>query len=440
MVERQPIRAALAAFLGTAIEWYDFYIYGTAAALVFGDVFFATNDPFMGVLASLATFAVGFVARPFGALIFGHLGDKVGRKKSLIITLAVMGIATTLIGILPSFHSVGIMAAVMLVLLRLVQGIAVGGEWGGAVLIATEHAPEKWRTFLASAPQYGSPIGLILATLAFRSVSALPQQDFQSWGWRIPFILSGVLVIVAFIIRAGVNESPEMIAQLNKAKSHDVVPVREVLKTKKKAVVLGIGLSLLGIAGFYFITTLMISYTTTYLNIQRSQILDIISWVGIVELASFPIGSYIATKIGERRLLLLTTGAACLWSAPMMMLVVTGSVANIAIGILVATFLIGAYYAVIASFLPRAFPVRMRYTGISLSFQLCGAIFGGTTPLVGVWLAHAYGVQWGPLAALFALIAGGAFLSIWFLPVEDEAAATDVALGRTNRSAYAANG
>lgn len=418
MVQPQPVRAALAAFLGTAIEWYDYYIYGTAAALVFGDVFFATDDPFVGVLASLATFAVGFVARPFGALVFGHLGDKVGRKKSLVFTLLLMGTATTAIGLLPSFHSIGVTATILLVILRLVQGFVVGGEWGGAVLIATEHAPEKWRTFLAAAPQYGSPIGLILSTLAFRAVSSLPKDDFQSWGWRIPFILSGLLVIVAFIIRAGVNESPEMVAQLAKDRSHETVPVRDVLRTKKKAVVLGIGLSLLGIAGFYFITTFMISYTTTYLKIPKSEILDIISWIGVVQLFATAAGSYVAHRIGERLLLLLATGGAVLWSAPMMMLIITGDISKIAIGILVATVLIGMYYAVIAAYLPRAFPVRMRYTGISLSFQLCGAIFGGTTPIVGVWLAHSYGLQWGPLAALFAVIAGGAFLSIYFLPIE----------------------
>lgn len=438
MAQAQPIRAALAAFLGTAIEWYDYYIYGTAAALVFGDVFFATNDPFMGVLASLATFAVGFVARPFGALVFGHLGDKVGRKKSLVITLLLMGSATTLIGLLPSYHSIGVAATVALVILRLAQGVAVGGEWGGAVLIATEHAPEKWRTFLAAAPQYGSPIGLILSTLAFRAVSSLPQADFQSWGWRIPFILSGLLVIVAFIVRAGVNESPEMVAQLEKDRSHEMVPLREVLKTKKKAVALGIGLSLLGIAGFYFITTFMISYTTTYLKIQKSQILDVISWIGVVQLFATVTGSFIATKIGERRLLLIATGGAFLWSVPMMMLVITGEIPKIATAVLVATFLIGVYYAVIAAYLPRAFPVRMRYTGISLSFQLCGAIFGGTTPIVGVWLAHTYGLQWGPLAGLFALIAGGACASIYFLPVEDEEATVETvaAVGAPN---YALN-
>lgn len=438
MAQPQPIRAALAAFLGTAIEWYDYYIYGTAAALVFGEVFFATNDPFMGVLASLATFAVGFVARPFGALVFGHLGDKVGRKKSLVITLVLMGSATTAIGLLPSFHSIGVTATILLVILRLAQGVAVGGEWGGAVLIATEHAPEKWRTFLAAAPQYGSPVGLILSTLAFRAVSSLPQEDFAAWGWRIPFILSGLLVIVAFIIRAGVNESPEMVAQLERDRSYEMVPVREVLKTKKKAVVLGVGLSLLGIAGFYFITTFMISYTTTYLKIPKSQILDVISWIGVVQLFATATGSYIASKIGERLLLLIATGGAVIWSVPMMMLVITGNISNIAAGVLVATFMIGMYYAVIAAYLPRAFPVRMRYTGISLSFQLCGAIFGGTTPIVGVWLAHTYGLQWGPLAALFAVIAGGAFLSIYFLPIEKAETAAEVG-SAAGQPSYAAN-
>lgn len=420
MQASQPVRAALAAFLGTAIEWYDFYVYGTAAALVFGHVFFATDDPFVGTLAALATFAVGFVARPFGALIFGHLGDKFGRKRSLIITLTVMGGATTLIGLIPSYHSIGVGAAILLVLLRLVQGIAVGGEWGGAVLIAAEHAPPKWRAFLAAAPQYGSPVGLISATLAFRLVSQLPEGDFRSWGWRIPFLVSGLLVAVAFVIRAGVNETPEMVEQLLVKEPHDIVPVREILRTYKTSLLLGVGLCLLGIAGFYFITTLMINYTTTYLSIARSQILDVISWIGVVQIVASATGSWLAMKIGERALLLLTTGAAALWAAPMMMLIVTGSVANIAVGILVATVFIGAYYAVMASFLPRAFPVRMRYTGISLSYQLCGAVFGGTTPLIGIWLTNRFGLSWQPLAAFFAVIAGGTFLSIWLLPIESE--------------------
>jgi MFS family permease len=414
--EHQPFRAALAAFFGTMIEWYDFYCYGTAAALVFGDVFFATGDPLMGTLASLGTFAVGFVARPFGALIFGHLGDKIGRKRSLVITLVLMGVATTLIGLIPSYHSIGISAAVILVLLRLIQGIAVGGEWGGAVLIASEHAPEKWRTIIASAPQYGSPVGLILATLIFRVMSGLPQSDYQSWGWRIPFLISGVLVIVAFIIRRNVNESPELERRKAQGRLSDVAPVRLVFRNHKKALFLGIAFCMLGISGFYFVTTLMITFTTTYLKVSKPDILDIIAWTGVVELLSFPIGSYIAHRIGERKFLMFVTGAATLWALPMMQLVSSGNVANIAIAILVATTFIGGYYAVLSAYLPRAFPVEMRYTGISLSFQICGAIFGGTTPLIGLWVAKSFGAQWLPLGLMFLVITGATFLAAVFLP------------------------
>ncbi|RZS79603.1 putative MFS family arabinose efflux permease [Phyllobacterium myrsinacearum] len=418
-IERQPVRAALGAFVGTMIEWYDFYIYGTAAALVFGDVFFASTDPVMGVLASLGTFAIGFVARPFGALLFGHFGDKVGRKKSLIITLLLMGIATVLIGLLPGFHSIGLTAAVLLVLLRLVQGIAVGGEWGGAVLIAAEHAPPRWRTFLASAPQYGSPVGLILATLAFRTVSDLPQEDFLSWGWRVPFLLSGVLIIFAFIIRAGINESPELLERLKEKSVQSVIPAKEIFRTKKLTLVLGMGLCLLGVAGFYFITTLMMTFTTTSLGVNRSDMLELISWVGVVELFAFPAGSYIATRYGERFLLVAMAGAALLFAIPMMMLIVSANLTNIYIAILGATVFLAAHYAVMAPFLTRAFPVHLRYTGISLCSSLSGAIFSGVTPVIGVWLVHKYGVQWAPLSFLFIFIAGASFVSSLLLPVDD---------------------
>ncbi|UXN07961.1 MFS transporter [Bartonella sp. HY761] len=420
MRKPQPIRAALAAFLGTAIEWYDFYIYGTAAALVFGQLFFPSESSYLGNLAALGTFAVGFIARPFGAAIFGHFGDKLGRRLSLVITLLIMGGVTTLIGALPTYESIGMYAAILLVFLRLIQGIAVGGEWGGAVLIAAEHAPEKWRTFLASAPQYGSPVGLILATLAFRYVSDLPTEDLMSWGWRIPFLASGVLVLLAFIIRLGINESPEMQAQLDSKSSHEIIPIKELLAKKSTALILGIGACILGVAGFYFITTFMINYTTTYLKIEKSTILNIISWVGVVEIISFPIGSFLATRYSERGLLMTMTGLGVIWALPMMLLVVSGSTINIAIAILVATFLVGAYYAVIAPFLPRAFPVRMRYSGISLSYQLCGAIFGGATPMVGVWLAHYFGTNWVPFAGLFGGLALITFLCVWALPIENE--------------------
>lgn len=411
----QPVRAAFAAFVGTSIEWYDFYIYGTAASLVFGDVFFSTESHIVAALASLATFAVGFIARPFGAIVFGHIGDKVGRKKSLIITLLMMGGGSTLIGLLPSYDSIGAIAVVFLVALRFVQGVAVGGEWGGAVLIAAEHAPPKWRTILASVPQYGSSVGLIMSTLAFRFVSDLPREDFYSWGWRIPFVLSGVLLVIAYLIRTGINESPEMLEQLKKDKNHDRVPLREVFQTRRFSFFCGIGACVLGIAGTYFVTTLMISYTTMYLNVDKSAILDIIFWIGFVEFIAIPAATFLATRFGERRILLLLSVSSALWAAPMMMLVATGDIASITIAILVGSFLVGACYGVIPAYLLHAFPVHMRYTGISLSYQLCGAIFGGATPLVGIWLAHTYNAGWLPLAFLFAFLSLATFVCVWLL-------------------------
>lgn len=418
--ERQPIRAALGAFVGTMIEWYDFYVYGTAAALVFGEVFFKSDDRFMGIIASLGTFAIGFVARPVGALLFGHFGDKVGRKNSLIITLLLMGGATVLIGLLPGYDAIGASAAILLIALRLVQGVAVGGEWGGAVLIAAEHAPPKWKTFLASAPQYGSPIGLMLAALAFRTVSDLPREDFLAWGWRIPFLASAVLIIVAFAIRAGIKESPELVKRLEEMPQDDIVPAKEIFRTRGYTLLLGMGLCLLGVAGFYFLTTLMTTFTTESLGISKSDILNVIFWVGVLELVAFPFGSWIATRFNERLLLVAMSAAAFVFAIPMMMLIVTGDLGNIRIGILVGTFFVAAHYAVMAPFLTRAFPVHLRYTGISLSSSLSGAIFSGVTPMVGVWLVKTYGVQWLPLSLLFMVIAGLTLLSSLFLPIEEE--------------------
>lgn len=414
-MKAQPVRAALAAFVGTSIEWYDFYIYGTAASLVFGDVFFSTESHFVATLASLATFAIGFIARPFGAIVFGHLGDKVGRKKSLVITLLMMGGGSTLIGLLPSYAAIGAMSVVLLVALRFVQGIAVGGEWGGAVLIAAEHASPKWRTFLASVPQYGSSVGLIMATAAFRFVSDLPKDDFYSWGWRVPFILSGVLLGIAYMIRAGINESPQMLEQLEKNRDHTRIPLRELLRNRKFSLFCGVGACILGIAGTYFATTLMISYTTTYLFVEKRAILDIIFWIGFVEFIALPFATFLATRYGERNTMVWLSVAAALWAWPMMMLVTTGDITNIAIAILVGSFLSGACYGIIPACLLQAFPVNMRYTGISLSYQLCGAIFGAATPLVGVWLAHSYGAAWLPLACLFAFLSLATLVCVWLL-------------------------
>ncbi|MCP3707996.1 MHS family MFS transporter [Paraburkholderia sp. CNPSo 3274] len=408
---RQPVRAAAAAFIGTMIEWYDFYIYATAAALVFGELYFPSEDRFVSTMASFATFAVGFFARPLGGLIFGHFGDRIGRKKALMITLMMMGVATVCVGLLPSYASVGMLAPVLLVLLRVVQGIAVGGEWGGAVLMAGEHAPEGRRTFFASFAQLGSPAGLILSLLAFRSVTSLDKADFLSWGWRLPFLVSTVLLVVGIMIRLGVNESPEF-EKLKDQRRTLKLPVAEVFRSAWGLVLLCIGANTIGIAGVYFTNTFMIAYTTQYVGITRSLILDCLFAVAIIQFLVQPLAAWLAERTGGARFLKCAALAAMLSPYPMFVLVQSGKVVPMVIGIAIAVVCMASFYSVIAGFVSGVFPTRVRYSAISLSYQVCGAIAGGLTPLVGTWLAHRYVGQWWPLAVFYTCLAGVSLLCI----------------------------
>jgi len=413
----QPVRAAAAALLGTSIEWYDFYAYITAASLVFKDVFFKTENPFLSAMISMGTVAIGFIARPLGAAIFGHYGDILGRKKSLIITLVMMGTGSTLIGFLPTPASIGIAATLLLILLRFAQGVAIGGEWGGAVLISAEHSSPRWRTILASIPQYGSSFGLILSTLMFILVHRLPEAELHSWGWRIPFWGSGVLLIIAFIIRIGINESPEMLAQMAKQQHRDHMPLRTLFRDKPAALIYGIAACTLGIAGTYFATTLMINYTTMYLNVREESLLDVIFWIGFVEFTAIPLATFLAVRFGERTVLLSLSVLGILLAIPMMWLIETGDITNIAIAILGGSFLVGASYGILPAWLFHAFPVEIRYSGMSLSYQLCGAIFGGLTPMVGLALAEHTATRWLSLAGLFSALCVITFIGVWRLAV-----------------------
>ncbi|WP_028210492.1 MFS transporter [Paraburkholderia mimosarum] len=408
---RQPVRAAAAAFIGTMIEWYDFYIYATAAALVFGELYFPSADRFVSTMASFATFAVGFFARPLGGLIFGHLGDRIGRKKALMTTLMMMGVATVCVGLLPSYASVGMLAPVLLVLLRVVQGIAVGGEWGGAVLMAGEHAPEGRRTFFASFAQLGSPAGLILSLLAFRSVTSLEKADFLSWGWRLPFLVSAVLLVVGIMIRLGVNESPEF-EKLKDQRRTLKLPVAEVFRSAWGLVLLCIGANTIGIAGVYFTNTFMIAYTTQYAGIARSLILDCLFVVAIIQFLVQPLAAWLAERMGAARFLKCAAVAAMLSPYPMFVLVQSGRAVPMVIGIALAVICMASFYSVIAGFVSGVFPTRVRYSAISLSYQVCGALAGGLTPLVGTWLAHRHVGQWWPLAVFYTCLAGVSLLCI----------------------------
>ncbi|NBF05991.1 MFS transporter [Pseudomonas sp. Fl5BN2] len=415
--QAQPIRAALGSFLGTLIEWFDFYIYATASALIFSHVFFPGSSQLVGTLSSFATLAVGFLARPLGGIIFGHLGDRFGRKYSLILTLFLMGASTVGIGLLPSYAQVGVMAPVLLVLLRVLQGIAVGGEWGGAVLLASEHAPERRKSFYASFAQLGSPAGLILSLLVFRYISSLPEADMLSWGWRLPFVGSVLLLLLAFVIRRGVNESPEFEAQRAKIaeRSEQQSPVKVVLRDSWPLILLVMGACTIGISSAYFTNTFMIAYATQFMGINSQVILECLSVVAIVQLINQPIAAWLADKVGAGRFLLLTSGISILVPYLMFNLVGTGSSLMIILGISLTKIFSSAFYAVIAGYIVNIFPLHQRYSGISLAYQGCGALIGGTTPMLGTLIAGRFGGQWWPLAVFYSLLALTSFVCVALL-------------------------
>lgn len=408
---KQPRRAAAAAFVGTTIEFYDFYIYATAAALVLGQVFFPSSDPLLSTLAAFGTFAVGFVARPLAGMVFGHLGDRLGRKKMLLMTMLLMGLATTGIGLLPSYASAGIWAPIGLIALRIVQGISVGGEWGGAVLMASEHAPAKRKVFYASFAQLGSPAGLLLALIAFRLVSMLDQDDFLNWGWRLPFLASGVLMMVGLAIRFGVDESPEFKAAQAK---HEVVkyPVLEVVRDCWRQILFAALAVTIGSAGFFFTNTFMITYVTTYQGIARSTILDCLFLVTILQFLTQPLAALLAERIGEGRFLKLVALLCMAVPYPMFLLVGTQNLVLMTLGIALAVVTLSALYAVVAGYMSQAFPAHLRYSGISLAYQLICALAGGSTPIIGTLLADRFAGQWMPLALLFTALSALSLIGV----------------------------
>lgn len=419
--KKQPVRASLAAFLGTMIEWYDFYIYAFASAMIFGSLFFETESAFIATMASFATFAIGLLVRPLGAVFFGHLGDKIGRKKSLVITLFLMGISTIGIGLLPTYAQAGVAAPILLILLRIIQGLSVGGEWGGAVLIAAEHAPKNRKTFFASFAQLGSPAGLILATIAFRLISNMDDEDLYSYGWRLPFLASFGLLIVGYLVRRSVNESPEFLEAKAEAEQGkldgkpQVAPFKELFSKMPKIVLLAIGANVLGIAGFYFVNTFMLSYTTSYLEMDRKLILNVLLVVSFVQFFSQPLSALIGEKFDSYRFLLLTS-FVCIFSPYLMfMMVDTQNPTLMVIGISITVIFMAGYYSVVAGFLTTLFPVHLRYTAISVAYQFCGAIAGGLTPLIGTALAEMYSGSWIPLAIFYSFISLLTLSCVFFL-------------------------
>ena len=395
---KQARKAGITAFVGTTIEWFDFYIYGTASALVLGPLFFPDASPAVGTLAAFTTFAVGFVARPVGGVVFGHFGDKFGRKNAVIITLALMGLGTVGVGLLPTYSQIGIWAPILLVALRVLQGIAMGGEWGGAVLIATEFAPPKKKVLYGAFAQQGSPVGNLLATLAFLGLTLMSDSVFESWGWRLPFLGSAALVIVALYIRLHISETPEM-KKAVAAQERTRMPLVEVLRSHPVELALGVGAVVAGVAITYVKTTFALSWATTDLGFERSDFLLVITVALVAQALVQPFGAVLATRIDPSKAVRWMLLPEIVLLPLMFVLVQTGSVPLAILGMVLATAPHAMYYAALAGILAQVFPTNVRYTGISLSYQLSTAVFAGTAPMVSQYLLTRTNSIW-PVVAL----------------------------------------
>jgi MFS family permease len=381
-----------ASFIGTSIEWYDYYIFGTAAALVFGSIFYPDFSPVAGTLAAFATFAVGFIARPLGAAVIGHFGDRIGRKSMLVLTLLLTGGATFLIGVLPTFAAIGIAAPILLVTLRLAQGFGVGGEWGGAVLIATEHASSRRRAVYGSFAQFGVPVGVLTSNLAFLAVSGLSNEDFMAWGWRIPFLLSIVLVVVGFIVRSRLQDAPEF-EQIKQERAVSKVPIAELVRTQPLLLTLASLASIAPPAVGYTVIVYMLTYGTKVVGFARPTLLTLILLSTIVWIGTIIGAAVLADRYGSKRVFVIGALTSVLWPLPMFALVDTGNAGLAFIAFCVAAVVQGIMAGAQGGLFTEIFDVRVRYSGISVAYQLGGMIGGAVTPIAATALFAAYGTS-----------------------------------------------
>ncbi|MEU0741182.1 MFS transporter [Streptomyces sp. NPDC006134] len=389
-------RIVAASLIGTTIEWYDFFLYGSAAALVFNKLFFPESDPLVGTLLSFLTYAVGFAARPLGALVFGHYGDRLGRKKLLVLSLLLMGGATFAIGLLPTHATIGTAAPVLLTVLRLVQGFALGGEWGGAVLLVSEHGDARRRGFWASWPQTGAPAGQLLATGVLSLLTAvLSDAAFGSWGWRIPFLLSGVLVIVGLWIRLSVDESPVFKQALERAEAKSAraerLPLVAVLRYHWRDVLVAMGARMAENIGYYVITAFVLVYATTSAGVSKQTALNAVLIASAVHFAVIPAWGALSDRVGRRPVYLLGAAGVGLWMFPFFWLIDTGGFGALLLAVTVGLVLHGAMYAPQAAFFSEMFATRMRYSGASIGAQFASVAAGAPAPLIATALMSGYG-------------------------------------------------
>jgi MFS family permease len=384
--QKRERTALVGAVVGNSLEWFDFFVYGTAAALVFNRLFFPEIDPAAGLLASFATLWVGFLTRPLGGVVFGHFGDKFGRKNVLLATLVLMGTATTLIGLLPTYAQIGVWAPILLVTLRALQGLAVGGEWGGAVLIATEHADERRKTIAGAWVQQGSPIGSLMATGSFLIVGFLPDEAFYSWGWRLPFLFSVVLIAVGIYLRLQVTESEEYVQAKNEKDPSAKAPALEAIRKYPAVLLFGMLASIIAIGISYFTNTFMLAWATGPLGFDRQVILNILVGAAVIQFFTQLAGGHLAQRFGRAKIMLAGLSIALAGTIPYFMAIESGNLIFIAAMIYLSYGSVCMYFAVLSSFLAYAFPPKIRYSGMSIAYQVCSALIGGSTAFVAQWI------------------------------------------------------
>lgn len=400
-----PRHIAFASFIGTAIEFYDFYIYAMAAALVIGDVFFPASAPAVQSLNAFLTFGLAFVARPVGAILFGHFGDKIGRKATLAASLLVMGVSTLCIGLLPGYAVLGVWAPILLCLLRFGQGIGLGGEWGGAALLATEHAPKGKRGWYGMFPQLGPSVGFLFATLSFLGLSlVLSEAEFNAWGWRLPFIASAILVGVGLYVRVKLAETPAFSEALSKKTTHSM-PIKHLLNAHKRPIFLGALAMVVCYNLFYTATVFCLSYGTKQLGISRVDFLIMLCVAVLFMTLATPISAWWSDRVGRRPVLLVSSALAVLAGFALSPLLSDGSVVWITLFLALALCLMGATFAPMGAFLPEQFPVAVRYTGAGLAYQLGGILGASFAPSVSQLLVNHGGLLWvGYYVSAMALV------------------------------------
>ncbi|KRF54856.1 MFS transporter [Bacillus sp. Soil745] len=413
MEKKQMRRILIASLVGSSIEWFDYFLYGTVSALVFNQLFFVNEDPTIGLLLSYASFALAFFIRPFGGVIFSHIGDRIGRKKTLVLTLSLMGVATFGMGLLPTYQAVGIWAPILLITLRLVQGMGIGGEWGGALLLAVEYAPAEKRGLFGAIPQMGVTIGMLLGTVALSIMTLLPENAFMTWGWRIPFIFSALLVFFGLWIRKGIDETPSF-KKVKESGEVPKLPIVETLKNYWREVLIAVGAKVVETAPFYIFSTFVVSYATANLGFSRTATLTAVMIATIITTILIPIMGNLSDKLGRKKLFIGGTIGMALFAFPYFWLLQQKSVLLLIVATVIGLGVIWApITAVLGTMFSEIFDAKIRYTGITLGYQIGAALAGGTAPLVATALLDKFNNSYVPVALYIIFASVLSLAAIW---------------------------